>query len=255
MTTIEKDALRVAKEIADKLVGQGAAAVILTGSWARGDAHRESDLDIRAVGEESSKKLVREQGFLVSIASSTKDENLEMFTDPGEVGSIVPGWRSAIILADPKEVAAEIKRRAEGWSWEEIDEDADKHVAKEMTKLAEEIHTLHTNLELDIPSAAAATRSLIVSELVPVMSVDLRLLYESEKDLWDSVAEGMDGDWKELQERALGQSGGSFLDSCNAAFGLFLRAEERTRSLLDAEQEEVVSHAAGIARQARATDD
>jgi predicted nucleotidyltransferase len=255
MTSVERDALRVAKEIADRLIGEGAQAVILTGSWARGDAHRESDLDIRAVGEESSKKLIREGGFLVSVASSTKDENLEMFKDPGEVGSIVPGWRSAHILADPKEVAAQLKRRAEGWSWEEIDDDADRYVAKEMTKLAEEVHTLYTNLELGIQSAAAATRSLIVSELVPVMSVDLRLLYESEKELWDSVTEKIDGDWKELQESALGQSDGSFLDSCRAAFGLFLRAEERTRKLLDAEQEEVVSHAANLARGALATGD
>ena len=248
MTNIEDRALQTAKALADELVEQGAEAVILTGSWARGDAHPESDLDIRVVGDGEPKKLLRRGDFLVSVGWGTEEENVEMFSDPGEVGSIVPGWRSANILADPSSKGAKLQKRAEAWSWSELDKEADEYVAKEITKLAEEAHTLYTNLELEIFSAAAATRSLIVSELVPVMSVHLRLLYESEKELWDSVGEKMDGEWLQMQERALGQDCDSFEAGCRAAFELFLMAREKTKHLLDEEQERVVDHAAALAK-------
>ena len=255
MTDIEEKALHTAQQLADELVGEGAEAVILTGSWARGDAHPESDLDIRVVGDGEDKKLLRRDEFLISVGWSTEKENNEMFSDPSEVGSIVPGWRSAKILADPTGKGAKFQAKAEAWTWSEIEKDADDHVAKEITKLAEEAHTLFTNLELDIPSAAAATRSLIVSELVPIMSIHLRLLYESEKELWDSVAEKMGDGWQDMQERALAQNGDSFNAGCRAAFELFLVAQKKTKDLLDDEQRRVVEHAAVLAEKGRSESD
>lgn len=247
MTDIEDQAFKTARSLADELVDEGAEAVILTGSWARGDAHPESDLDIRVVGDGEPKKLLRRGDFLVSVGWSTEKENVEMFSDPSEVGSIVPGWRSAELLADPSGKGAKLKERAEDWNWSEIEDETDKHVAAEITKLAEEVHTLFTNLELEIVSAAAATRSLIVSELVPIMSTHLRLLYESEKELWDSVSEKMGGRWREMQERAQGQNGDSFRACCRAAFELFLMAQEKTQGLLNDEQSKVVEHATKLA--------
>lgn len=250
----EAQALSVAKRVASELTRDGAKAVFLTGSWARGDAHPESDLDIRAIGDGEPKKLHRDGGFLISVAWATREENLAMLADPAEVGSIVPGWRSAKILTDPHGIAAEFQRRAEDWEWGSIDEEADKHVAKEMTKLSEEIHTLYTDLDLGIDAAAAATRVAIVSELVPIMAVHLRLLYGSEKELWDSVASKMGETWSKLQARALAQADETFIQGCTAAFEIFVLAAQETQGLLDDEQGQVVKHAVGLAREAASPD-
>lgn len=78
MTDIHEQALRTAAHLAQELVEDCAETVILTGSWARRDAHRESDLDIRVVGEGGPKKLLRREGFLVSVGWSTMEENEEL---------------------------------------------------------------------------------------------------------------------------------------------------------------------------------
>jgi hypothetical protein len=245
MTDDMKDrALAAAREVAGRLAGEGADAVILTGSWARGDAHRESDLDIRAVGEEKPKALERHADFLVSTSWQTEKQHRDAMDDPEEAGSIVPGWRSAVILHDPEESAAKLQKHAEGWSWDRIETDkADAYVAKQITKLGEEVHSLYSNLDQGNETGAAMQRSLIALEAAPVMAVHHRLLYESEKKLWDLVSKEHGKDWERAQETALGQNGEPFLDTCEAAFELFRIAAEATKSLLDDSQQEVVAHA------------
>lgn len=245
MTEEMKDrALAVAREIAQELVEDGAKGVILTGSWARGDAHRESDLDLRVVGDEEPKKLQRREGFLVSTASMPEEKHREQFDAPEEVGSIVPGWRSAVILADPDGVAKRLQNEAAAWEWARIDgSEADAHVATEITKLAEEVHSLYSNLDQDNIMGAAMQRATIALETAPVMAVHHRILYESEKKLWELVAEQHGDDWTKAQEGALAQNGEGFRESCDAAFRLFAMAAETTRDLLDDEQRPVVEHA------------
>jgi predicted nucleotidyltransferase len=61
-------ALQVAQMETKELIEQGAEAVILTGSHARGDAHPESDIDLRVVGDGPSSWLKRREEFLISPA-------------------------------------------------------------------------------------------------------------------------------------------------------------------------------------------
>jgi hypothetical protein len=147
-------------------------------------------------------------------------------------------------LHDPDGVAGKLQKEAKDWTWDRVDEKkADAHVAKEITKLGEEVHSLYSNLDQENETGAAMQRSLIALEAAPVMAVHHRLLYESEKKLWDLVADEHGKDWKRAQESALGQNGEPFHDTCVAAFELFRIAAEATNSLLEEPQREVVSHA------------
>jgi hypothetical protein len=236
-----------AEEIAEQLGDAGAQAVILTGSWARGDAHPESDLDLRVVGDEKPKTLSRHGDFLVSQAWLPEDDHLGAFETPDEVGSIVPGWRSAKLLFDPDGIAERIQKEAEAWTWDRIDDaKADDHVAKELAKLAEEVHSLYSNLDQEIATGAAMQRSTIALETAPVMAVHHRLLYESEKKLWDLVSEQQGPRWEKAQEAALNENGEDFFESCIAAFDLFRMAAETARSTLDGDRLEVVEHALSL---------
>lgn len=227
----------------------GSRALILTGSHARGDAHPESDLDLRIVGEGPSSKLrKRREPFLISISAMSEEENRKAFSDPSECAELIPGWRTALILIDPKGTAQKLKDEAEAWSWDQVDAgEVDDWVAEQLTAMSEEIHTLVGNLDQDIRPAAAATVSGIATELPSVMAVRRRVLYSSEKELWDRVADEMGGDWGDLQSQALGEA--SLEDAAEAAFRLFVIAAADAEKTFDDRQREVVHHACKLAKE------
>lgn len=240
-------ALQVARAEAERLIEEGARAVFLTGSHARGEANEHSDLDIRVVGERGSKKLERHDEFLVAISWMTLEEHRAAFDDPAEVGSVVPGWKSALILHDPDGIAARLREEAEAWDWERLAEKAERWVAQEITEYAEEVHTLIGDMEDGQCAAAAAERSQLAMHLAHVLSVHRRIAYESENDLYDLIAEAMGGRYQELQRKALAEIEIDLQSSTGAAEQLFAIAAAEVRDLLDDDQRTVVAHACEIA--------
>jgi predicted nucleotidyltransferase len=239
--------LEVARKAMESLVEAGAEAVYITGSHARGDAHPESDIDVRVIGKGSSPELKRHEEFLISTSWQTVDESEALFSDPAQVGEVIPGWRDAVILHDPQDNAATLKKRAEAWSWDEISKESDEWVAEQITEYAEEVHTLIGNLEQELLSGAAAIRSQLALHLAQYLAVHHRILYESENVLWEKVAEVMGDDYAVNQSLALGLTEGPFEKSSRAALDLFGAAAADTVDVLDDVQREVVAHACELA--------
>jgi predicted nucleotidyltransferase len=243
--------LAVAREVAQELAERGAEAVALVGSYVRGEAHAHSDIDLLALGPRRlptsprPDELLRRGGFLVSVSWRPADAHREDFRSP-DWTALVPAWRSAIPIHDPGGVVQALKREAEAWTWADV-EKPDEWVAAQITGYAEEVHKLLGALAHERSWSAAVQRSLLAVRLARIMAVRLRLLHETENELWDLVAAELGEQWRRAQAAALGTGGESLEASCRAALELYRLAAREADPLLNDVQREVVEHACAIA--------
>jgi hypothetical protein len=188
----------------------------------------------------------------VSLAWETRASTVASFRNPELAPTFVPGWRDAIVLADPEGIAARLKRVAERWSWEDIGAECDRHVAASITGLAEEVHKLAGMLDAGNTHAAAAQRSILAVWLAGIMAVRHRILFGTDNVLWDLVGEKMGPRWQRAQAPALSENGESLETSCRAALELYALAAADARPLLSHDQRQVVDAASAIATARRA---
>lgn len=248
MGELNPQVLILANRIADRLMAEGARAVMLTGSHVRGDAHRESDVDIIAIGEGPPYRLHREDGALVSISWQTAEGIAEALRQPAQIGGLVPGLRGALVLRDPAGAAAALQQTARDWTWESIREESRRTIAEAITGWAEEVHKLVACLESGRATAGAVQRSLLAIYLAPVLTVHHQIFYDSENALWDRVNERMGDEWAAAQASAFALNGETYEESCRAALKLYTLAAREVGPLLDERQRAVVEHACALAR-------
>jgi hypothetical protein len=245
-TLVEPHLQALVAHVAAELAAQGAVAVLLIGSHARGDAYAESDVDIIAIGQDGAWRLERREGYLVSLNRSSAESLRAVLSNPAVAGGLVPGLRGAVLLHDPQGVAAQLRAVARTWSWESINAQCDAWVAEEITGYAEEVHRLVGQLTRR-PTMAAVVRNVLAMRMGVILAVHLRLLYDSENRLWDLVNAAMDERWRRAQRAALGMDGESLAETCAAALELYALAAARLEHLLDARQSAVVAHACALA--------
>lgn len=228
----------------------GASAVVLTGSHARGTAHAGSDIDIHAVGDGPPYQLSRREAWLVSVSWRSESDHRESFDDLQQVGGAIPGWRSAVILADPSGVAARLKREATEWTWDRISQARiETEVCEWVTGFAEEVQKLAYARETHDLGLAAVQRSVLATRLALPMAVHCRILHDTENHLWRLVGESLGSEWTAAQGAALGTNGEPFDVTCDAALQLFEIACQLLRPAMNDGQRAVVDHAIKGARQ------
>ncbi len=240
------DARKLADQLVPEFVAGGARAVVLTGSYARGDATDASDLDLVVVGDGPDYLLDVRGGVLVAQSWASEEVHRGRFMGPRDVGSSVPGWREAVILHDSDGAAARLKNEANDWSWERLGDRPDQWVAEQLVGFAEEVQKLVAALRHDRPLAAAVQRNLLALGFARILAVHHRLLYGSENALWEQVGERMGADWRRNQAAAFSTGRESFEVGCAAALTLFRLACDCVASLLDERQAAVVRNALAV---------
>jgi hypothetical protein len=241
---LPSDVFAVALELAREGVARGASSVVVAGSYVRGDARPDSDIDLYFIGDGPEYGLSRRGSFLISSSWQSVEAVRASLREPGRVGGVVPGWRRAVILHDTDGIAAGLQQEAIDWIWEDIgDAILDRYVADGITGFAEEVHKLVSNRDAGRSTAAAAQRSILALRLAPLLSVHLRMLYETENRLWDLVDDAMGDGWAGAQSAALGMAGESLDATCDAALELYALACRRVWPLFDERERSVVSHA------------
>lgn len=216
--TDEIDWLRAG--VVAELTGEGAAAVVLVGSHARGTATLHSDVDVYAIGEGREYELRRRDGWLVSVSWRTEEAVRASFRKPATCALAVPAWRDAVVWFERDGVAEGLMDEARRWRWEDV-EGADAWCVEEFAGYEEEVGKLRGALERGDEMSAALWRNVLAMRMAPILRVRLRLLQEREEEAWPSVAAALGEEWKAAQRAALGLDGAGFETSCLAALSLW----------------------------------
>lgn len=245
---VQSRMMRATRRAAEALAHEGARAVVLTGSYARGDAHAASDIDLIALGRGRALDVRQPGRHLIVVAWTTAAAVRRAFRSPALAPAQVPGWRDAVILHDPHGDAARLQRLALAWGWGPLSDSADLWVAEEIAGLAEEVRKLAAAPRPEQRLSSEIWRSVLALRLASVMSVHCRMLSPSENLLWDAVAARMGARWTRAQVVALGMRGAPAEGRREAALELYAMALEACASVMSAEQRRIARTALAAAR-------
>ena len=232
----------VVEGAARRLTDEGAKAVLLTGSHARGRASPDSDIDVFVVGDGPAEVHEVVEGRLVSIHWWTPEQARQRLSDPSSAFVAAFAWCDAEVVEDPLGVGAELKQVALDWTWDALGSEADSWAADRLVALAEYVPKLERALEESRCLDAAATRSHLALALAEVGAVVNRITARSENGLWETIADSGDERWRELLTRALAAGDEDVSTSAEATVELFRWLASAVEGTLQPAQRAVVEH-------------
>jgi hypothetical protein len=232
--------LRIAGRLADEVDPHGRAAVLLAGSWARGDAHQASDIDLWVVGRRGRDRILERDGHMVCVKFSTAADERREMRNPGRLNGAVPGWRNAKILRDPHGVAARLRSEARRFRWPPIRKARDAYIADLLTGLAEEVAKLLRALDTGERETASIQRNLLANRMAFLWLLSQESLWETENGLWEAAGRTSGPQFRSVQRAALGTDLPSWRASCEAALRLYSLTAQSSLATLRGEQRGIV---------------
>lgn len=214
--------------------------MILAGSWARGEAHEASDIDLWVVGQRGPPKILERGGRMVSVKFSTAAEERREMRNPGRIDRAIPGWRHARILRDPRGLAAKLKAEARRFRWSSVGRARDVYIADQLAGSAEEVAKLLRALETGERETASVQRNILANPMAFLRVLPLGRFWESENGLWEKAAAWAGAEFRSAQRAALGTDGGSWRASCEGALRLYTLTARANLRVLHGEKRRIV---------------
>jgi predicted nucleotidyltransferase len=224
-------ARRVARALAREFAEDGARAVLLSGSWARGEARRSSDLDLWVLGRAGKPSLSWREPFLVSVSRISPSAERRKFLEPPHTGELLGAWRTAIPLYDPHGDARRLRDEARTFRWDQINRKCDRWVARSVVNWGEEAVKIVASLARGEADTAAVERNLLAESLVFVLAVHRRISWVTDNGLWDRLGRAEGSLWWSAQRRALALNGETLEQSAEAALDLYALTARRVRAV------------------------
>ncbi len=232
---------RIAPVVA-RLRSDDCRAIWLAGSHATADPGPFSDVDLGVISGSGRRGFSLEvhDGLLVSVSTLSDQAMLNALDDPAMAGAAVPGWRDAVLLFDPEGCAAALKRAAEGWRWDNITAACDAWCPAQAVSAADDVLKLANALERREPGEAALRRNALAARLPLVVSVQRRLFYGSERNLFPVVNRAVGDEWARRHAAALAVHPAPSAEGFAAVQWLYRRVAAEVGPLLNARQQAVV---------------
>ncbi|ANE42855.1 nucleotidyltransferase domain-containing protein [Deinococcus puniceus] len=124
---------------------EGVLAVVLTGSFARGDADEWSDLDVQVLvadGAPIGGHTSYHGGLLLSVDRSELGHRERALTDPDTALWNLTALRTGLPLYDPAGVFAVLQAKAQALEWATLAPEAHRQAASRIAGTAEELHKI-----------------------------------------------------------------------------------------------------------------
>jgi len=200
--------------------GPGIRAIVLKGSFARGDAGPFSDIDLMCLTDgqpgspvEAHSYLVDDRLVVVSYVSPAQVE--EWFSRPEVALEVMVGLRTAGPLLDREGIFAAVQERARAFVWDASMQAAGRaYVSEEMAGWVEEVHKALQGLlpTSDEPPRAYDTGRLLNARfgltwgLSRVLAVHRGIFQTTGNSLYEDIeaALGPDSEWVLLRRIAYG---------------------------------------------------
>lgn len=228
--------------LVDELVAEGAEALWLAGSRARGDAGPHSDIDLGVIAASPKARTFRMfEGVLTSVVWTTAIATRGSFKDPAQVGGAIPGWRGAVLLQDRSGIGTELQAEARAWTWDLVAAVCDRWVARDLTQMSEEVRKLLNALAANDDVVTAERCGIMAARLALTLSIHRRILYDSERYLSRLVGEALSEDWTRSYRLGLGLDDKSGTERAGGALALFELAVNECVSVFGDEERDIAA--------------
>ena len=198
--------------LVDRFKAPGVQAMVLMGSFARGDAGRFSDIDlVRFITDqeeaESEGQTYIINDRLVVVSNVTPEAVNDWFSKPEVASEYIKGVQIAKPLWEAEGYFRQIQERAHNFVWDAaMQRKADRWASQELVGWAEEAHKGLGGLRTGQVGRLLSARHGLSWGLTNVMRVHRGILLSGENNLYLEVvaALGEDSEWAKLSERVYG---------------------------------------------------
>ncbi len=198
--------------LARQFDGPGVKAIVLMGSYARGNPGVFSDVDlVRFTDEQSSTSSEGEShlidGRLVVVSTVGPKDVEKWFTRPEVSVNVIAGIRSARPLVDRDSAFAAIQARARSFVWDAaMQEGANAWASEQLVGWIEEVHKGLQGLQSDDIGRLLNARFGLSWGLSNVIKTQRGILISGDNAFYDEIAEavGRDSKWTALRKIAYG---------------------------------------------------
>lgn len=234
--------------------------LLLTGSFARGEASAQSDIDIlKFVNDQPEDptqryRLFVRQGYLISVTTTTIEEKEKEMGKPESAVFIVPAIRQSQVLYDPWSYLHHLRKKAFAFEWEPLQKEANQYASTEIMGFAEEAHKVVSALLRKDESAMLMGIAGLYLYMPRILAVQQGIMIRSENSLFNQVAEavGDESDWARYFRLAVGAEQVETTDYVaergRAALRLYRETVAYLRNILTEQDKVVVENAVNVIR-------
>ncbi len=238
------------RSLPDRIDSLNVHGIGLTGSYARGEENRYSDVDLdifvhRLPESDYDRYTLRYwDHHLVSLTTMLLQEERAALSRPERAIWAIPGWRQMKILLDKDGSLAALQKEALTLEWESLQPAADRYAAEEVMGCAEEAGKILSGLMRLHESTVIHTITGLVLSLLRAVAVQKGLLIPSENLYLDIVqdAAGRDSAWTRALRGAWGlvDAPASFQARGAAALALYRHTARMMSEIIPERHRDVV---------------
>lgn len=238
----------------------GVQAILLVGSFSRGEAGPYSDVDlVRLVSKPlpgAGSHLWNDQliNVLVNVSDADTKTLEAWFSEPEQAVDIVSGLRNAQVLRDRDGVAEALVARAEAFVWTpELQTKADRWVSAQLVGWAEEAHKGLSGLQTGDTGKLLNALFGLSWGLAKTVRVQCGLLSKSDNSFLTDLQTELQGTpdgvrWLGLLHEAYGLTGLPLSEQVRAGLKLYSLTAELLQPVLQPCDRPVIDHTVSLVR-------